>query len=258
MLLDFDDDGPGPVVVLLHGFPLDRTLWSFQRSSVGAIYRLITPDLRGHGHSAAPDGIYTVDDMADDVIETLDALQLDAPLVLGGLSMGGYIALSIAERYPERLKALMLLNTRAAADAPEVAAKRQEQANEIEATGRIEPFVEASLAKLFADSTRRDHPEIVRRTHAQMSRTPARAVMGTLRGLSTRPDRTEILPQIAVPTLVVAGLDDAVIPTAEARAMAAAIPNAHFVAVPHAGHLAPLENHQATDAAILGFLESTW
>lgn len=258
MLLDFDDDGPGPVVVLLHGFPLDRSMWSFQRSSVGSIYRLITPDLRGHGNTAAPEGVYHVDAMADDVVETLDALQIDGPVALGGLSMGGYVALSIAERYPERLKALMLLNTRAAADTPEEAAKRREHADQIEASGDVEPFVAASLGRIFAEATPKAHPEVVRRTHAHMSRTTARAVAGTLRGLAARPDRTASLAKIAVPTLVVAGLEDQVVPTAEARAMAAAIPDAHFVAVPHAGHLSPLENHQAVDAAILGFLESLW
>ncbi len=258
MLLDFDDDGPGPVVVLLHGFPMDRTMWSFQRSSVGSIYRLITPDLRGHGRSAAPDGVYMVDAMADDVIETLDALQLTEPIHLGGLSMGGYIALSIAQRYPERLKALMLINTRAAADAPEAAAKREEQAREIEASGTTEPIIAAMLPKLFAESTVQTHPELVKRLHTHMSHTPPRAVVGTLRGLAARPDRTALLPRITIPTLVIAGLEDAVVPIAEARAMAAAIPQSHFVAVPHAGHLAPLENHQATDAAILGFLESLW
>ncbi len=258
MLLDFDDDGPGPVVVLLHGFPLDRSIWAHQRASVGAIYRLITPDLRGHGRSAAPEGVYTIDAMADDVIETLDALQLTEPLILGGLSMGGYIALSIAERYPERLKGLILLNTRAAADTPEGAAKREEQAREIEGSGDVEPLVAAALPKLFAEATARDHPEVVRRLHAHMSRTPARAVVGALRGLATRPDRTAFLPKIAVPTLVIAGLEDAIVPIAEAREMAAAIPGSHLVAVPHAGHLTPLENHQATDAAILGFLESLW
>src|SRR4051794_36023815 len=98
MRLDFDDDGPGPVVVLLHGFPFDRSMWAHQRSSVGAIYRVIAPDLRGHGTSAAPEGIYPIDVMADDVIETLDTLQLTGPLVFGGLSMGGYVALSIAVR----------------------------------------------------------------------------------------------------------------------------------------------------------------
>ena len=258
MLLDFDDDGPGPVVVLLHGFPLDRSMWTHQRASIGSIYRLITPDLRGHGRSAAPDGVYSVDEMADDVIETLDALQLTEPVVLGGLSMGGYIALSIAERYPERLKGLMLINTRAAGDDPEAARKREEQANAIEASGDIEPLVVASLGKLFAEATTQAHPEVVRRLHSHMSHTPARAVVGALRGLATRPDRTGFLPGIAIPTLVVAGLEDAIVPIAEARAMAAAIPGSHFVAVPHAGHLAPLENHQATDAAILGFLESLW
>ncbi len=258
MLLDFDDDGPGPVVVLLHGFPMDRTMWAFQRSSIGSIYRLITPDLRGHGHSAAPDGIYSVDAMADDVIETLDALQLTEPIHLGGLSMGGYIALSIARRYPDRLKALMLINTRAAGDSPEAAGKRREQADGIEASGTTEPAIAAMLPKLFAESTARDHPELVKRLHTHMSHTPARAVVGTLRGLAARPDRTEFLPQITIPTLVIAGIEDAVVPIAEARAMAAAIPDAHFVAVPHAGHMSPLENHQAVDAAILGFLESLW
>ena len=258
MLLPFDDDGPGPVVVLLHGFPLDRTMWSFQRSSVGSIYRLITPDLRGHGHCAAPDGDYSVDAMADDVIETLDALQLAEPLVLGGLSMGGYVALSIAERYPDRLKALMLLNTRASGDSPETAANRREQARTVEASGDTEPVVAAMLPKLFVPSTFEAHPELITRTHHQMSRTPARALVGTLRGLAGRPDRTAFLPKISVPTLVVASLEDAIVPTAEAREMAAAIPRSHFIAIPHAGHMAPLENHQAVDAAILGFLESLW
>ncbi len=258
MLLAFDDDGPGPVVVLLHGFPMDRTMWSFQRSSVGAIYRLITPDLRGHGHSAAPDGVYAIDDMADDVIETLDALQLTEPVALGGLSMGGYVALSIAERYPERLKALLLLNTRATADSPEAAGKRQEQADQIEATGTIEPVIAAMLLKLFAESTVEGHPDLVKRLHSQMSRTPARAVVGALRGMATRPDRSAFLSQITIPTLVIAGLADAIVPIADARAMAAAITQSHFIAIPHAGHLSPLENHQAVDAAILGFLESLW
>ena len=90
MLLAFDDVGPGPVVVLLHGFPLDRSMWEFQLAEVGSIYRVIAPDLRGSGSTAAPDGIYTVDLMADDVIDTLDALELDDPVVIGGLSMGGY------------------------------------------------------------------------------------------------------------------------------------------------------------------------
>jgi pimeloyl-ACP methyl ester carboxylesterase len=135
MLLAFDDVGPGPVVVLIHGFPFDRSMWSHQRSSVGSIYRVILPDLRGHGTSAAPEGIYTVDEMADDVLELLDALQIAEPVVIGGLSMGGYVALSIAARHPERLKALMLINTRASADTSETARVREDLARQVESSG---------------------------------------------------------------------------------------------------------------------------
>ncbi len=258
MILAFDDDGPGPVVVLLHGFPLDRSMWAHQRSSVGALYRVISPDLRGHGESAAPDGIYPVDAMADDVIETLDALQLDGPLVVGGLSMGGYVALSIALRHPDRVRALMLMNTRSAADSPEAARAREEQAGQVEASGDVEPVVARMLPDLFARSTFEAHPELVARVHHQMARTPARAVAGTLRGLAIRPDRTVDLPRIAVPTLVIAGAEDRLIPVEESERLARGIPKARLVTIPDAGHLAPLENHEPTDAAILEFLKSLW
>lgn len=258
MLLAFDDVGPGPVVVLIHGFPLDRTMWSFQRSSIGSIYRLILPDLRGHGTSAAPDGIYTVDEMADDVLELLDALQITEPVVIGGLSMGGYIALSIAARHPARLKALMLLNTRAKADSPEAARVREELAAQVDASGDTRNVVAAMLPKIFSRNTFEHHPEVVARMHDHMARTPARAISGTLRGLAIRPDRTDDLPGIGVPTLVLAGAEDALIPVEESEAMAGAIPKSKLVIIPGAGHMAPLENHQATDAAILEFLKSLW
>jgi 3-oxoadipate enol-lactonase len=258
MLLAFDDIGPGPVVVLIHGFPFDRTMWSHQRSSVGSIYRLILPDLRGHGTSAAPDGIYTVDEMADDVLELLDGLQISGPVVLGGLSMGGYVALSIAARHPERLKALMLINTRASADSPEAAKVREELARRVETSGDAEPVVAVMLPKVFAKTTFERHPELVARMHARMARTPARAIAGTLRGLAIRPDRTNDLPGIKVPTLVLAGQFDALIPLEESESMARRIPGAKLVVIPEAGHMAPVENHQATDTAILEFLQSFW
>lgn len=258
MLLSFDDDGPGPVVVLLHGFPLDRSMWSHQLASVGSIYRVIVPDLRGHGTTAAPDGIYTIDAMADDVIETLDALQLTAPLVVGGLSMGGYVALSLAERYPERLRALMLMNTRASADTPEAAAARLETAAEVERTGDVEPVVAKMLPKLFAPNTFRRHPEVVARMHARMSRMTARAVAGSLRGMVARPDRSALLPRIAVPTLVLAGAEDQVIPAEESEKMAGALPKGRLITIPDSGHLSPVENHPAVDAAILDFLQTLW
>ena len=258
MRLAFDDVGPGPVIVLIHGFPLDRSMWIHQRSSVGSIYRVILPDLRGHGTSAAPEGLYEVDAMADDVLELLDGLQIAEPVVVGGLSMGGYIALSIAARHPDRLKALMLMNTRPSADTPEAASARKSLASRVEASGEVTEAVEAMLPKLFSKNTFEHQPGLVARMHDLMARTPARAIAGTLRGLAIRPDRIADLAGIEVPTLVLAGAEDAVIPVEEAETMARLIPGAKLVIIPESGHLSPLENPSATDAAILGFLQGLW
>lgn len=256
MLLNYSDDGPGPVVVLLHGFPLDLSMWDAQRETIGSMYRVITPDLRGHGRTAAPDGIYPVDDMADDVIELLDALKISEPVVLGGLSMGGYIALSIAVRYPKRLRGLMLMDTRASADSPEAARIREELAREVEETESAGPVVASMLPKLFGPAGTARRPELVGQMREVMERTVPRAVAGTLRGLAARPDRTADLSRITLPTLVMTGSDDAMIPIEESRAMSSAIPNAELVIIPDSGHLAPVENPAPANAAILRFLSS--
>lgn len=257
MLLYVDDAGPGPVVVLLHGFPLDHTVWEYQRGTIGSEYRILAPDLRGHGRSVAPDGpLYTIDGMADDVIETLDALGIDGPVVLGGLSMGGYVALSMADRFPTRLRALMLFDTRAGADTDETRRVREDLAREVEAAGSAEPVVQAMLPRLFGTATRSRRPDLVARIGEQMLRTPARAVAATLRGLAERPDRTAILPSLRMPALVIAGADDVVTPPESAQALAAALPNARYVEIADAGHLAPLENPAPVNLAILEFLRA--
>src|SRR5262249_4507076 len=105
MRLAHTDHGPGPAVILLHGFPLSRNMWEPQVSVIGLSYRVIAPDLRGHGESPAPDGVYSMDEMADDVIELIETLHISEPVVVGGLSLGGYVALSMVLRYPERIRA---------------------------------------------------------------------------------------------------------------------------------------------------------
>ncbi len=255
MLLNFDDEGPGPVVVLLHGFPLDNTMWEFQKETVGSEYRIIAPDLRGHGQTAAPEGIYSVDAMADDVLETIDDLGITEPFVLGGLSMGGYVALSIATRFPGRIRALMLMDTRAGADSADTARVREDLAREVEQSGDVAPVVSSMLPKLFSPATRKNRPELIARINERMSKTPALGIVGTLRGLAVRPDRTTDLGRITVPTLVLVGNDDQITPPGEAQAMARVLPNATLVEIPDAGHLAPLENPAASNAAILKFLD---
>lgn len=255
MLLHHSDDGPGPVVVLLHGFPLDHTMWNAQRGRIGSVYRLICPDLRGHGQTPAPDGVYEVDAMADDVLETLDHLGVTGPVVLGGLSMGGYVALSIAARFPERIRGLLLLNTRSAADTPETARIREGLAQIIESTGQTDQVVGTMLPKLLAPGTAETRPDLYAELGRVMKATSPRAIVGCLRGLAIRPDRTPDLPSITVPTLVLAGDRDQLIPLEESERMAKALPHGHLSVIQGAGHLAPLEQPEPTNAALLEFLE---
>jgi pimeloyl-ACP methyl ester carboxylesterase len=229
-------------------------MWTEQLSAVGSIYRVIAPDLRGHGESPAPAGTYTMDEMADDVVELLDALHIDVPIVLGGLSMGGYVALSLVARYPQRVRALMLLDTRAGADTPEAAQNREATARAVLDAGSASTVVAAMVPKLFCKKTLQERPERVESLRAVMERTTARGTAGALRGMAIRPDRRSDLARISVPTLVVVGQDDAITPPAEAEAMAGAIRKARLEVIPDAGHLAPYENYAAVNQVMLEFL----
>jgi len=231
-------------------------MWEPQVSGIVSIYRVIAPDLRGHGDSPAPEGVYTIDEMADDVIELLDTLHLDVPVVVGGLSMGGYVALSMAVRYPLRIRALMLMDTRAGADTPEAAQQREELAQAVLGAGNPGPVVEAMIPRLFTRVTLEEHPERVEPMRTVMQHNTARGVAGALRGMAIRPDRRGDLATIRVPTLVVVGEEDVITPPTEVQALADAIANARLEVIPEAGHLAPYENPTVANAVILRFLEN--
>ena len=186
---------PGPVVVLLHGFPLSRAMWDEQLAGIGSIYRVIAPDLRGFGESPVPEGVYTMDAMADDVVELLETLEIMGPVVVGGLSMGGYVALSLAARYPTRVQALMLMDTRAGADTPEAAQGREATAKAVLAADSVAPVVDAMLPRLFSKLTLEQHPERVEPMKAVMEQTAPQGVAGALRGMASRPDRRGDLAQ---------------------------------------------------------------
>jgi len=256
MRLAYSDDGPGPAVVLLHGFPLSRAMWVEQLSGIGSIYRGSAPDLRGHGESPAPEGVYTMDEMADDVVELLDSLSISQPIVLGGLSMGGYVALSLMVRYPDRVRGLMLFDTRAGADTPEAAQNREASARAVLAKDSAKDVVDGMIPKLFDPITLAQRPERVEPLRAVMESNTPRGIAGALRGMAIRPDGRADLPGIQVPTLVLVGEHDLITPPAEAKALAAAIPNAQLEVIPESGHMAPYENPAAANAVILRFLKS--
>jgi len=254
MKLAFSDTRHAPTLVLLHGFPLSREMWVEQLASIGSLYRVIAPDLRGHGQSESPDGAYTMEEMADDVVELLDRLEVKQPVVLGGLSMGGYVALALVLRHPQRVRGLILCDTRAAADTPEAAKGREETARNVlrEGTGRW--MIETMVPRLFGKTTREKHPQRVEAMLALMERTSPRGIAGALRGMAIRTDRRGDLQRITVPTLVLVGEDDVISPPAEARELAGSIPHARLEIIPAAGHLAPYENPEAANDAIVRFL----
>ena len=169
MDLAYSDEGPGPVVVLLHGFPLSKAMWDEQLAGIGSIYRVIAPDLRGFGESPVPEGVYTMDAMADDVVELLETLEIAGPVVVGGLSMGGYVALSLVARYPTRVKGLMLMDTRAGADTPEAAqGARGDRPGRDRRPTRDRQVVDAMMPRSFCKMTLEQRPERVEPMKAVM------------------------------------------------------------------------------------------
>lgn len=233
-----------PVVVLLHAFPLHAGMWEPQLEGLSDRCRVVAPDLLGFGGTDAPEdpGAYSVDRWADGVAALLDHLGLDG-VVLGGLSMGGYVTFAFLRRHRHRLAGLVLADTRPGPDTPEVAERRTAQARQIaeEGTRRL---IETLLEGLLGEHTRAHRPAVVESARRLMAN-PASGFVGALEAMKRRPDSTPDLPSIDVPTLVVVGNDDRASPPETAREMADAIPCASLAVIPHAGHLSNLEEPEA-------------
>jgi 3-oxoadipate enol-lactonase len=249
--LAWDEAGQqGHVVVLLHGYPFDRTMWRDQLVGVHG-HRLIALDLRGFGASERGEGPLTVESYADDVAALLDTLGHQRAVVVG-LSMGGYVALAFAERHRTRLAGLVLMDTKASPD-DEAGRKGRDQAiATITADGTSQPIA-TMMEKLFAEDTQ---AEVRERVLAMMQRATPAAMIAALGALRDRPDRRPLLPQLdGIPTLVIVGKDDRLTPPEVNREMAEAVPGADFVLVEGAGHLPPMERPQTVNEALQPFLD---
>ena len=247
------DIGRGLPVVLLHAFPLNRTMWEPQIAALFGECRCIVPDLRGFGNSPKS-GPYSMDRHADDVATLLDALQIEQA-VIGGLSMGGYIALALWRRHRSRIRALVLADTRAASDTPEGKQKRDELISLARAEG-AGAVAEKQITGLMGKSTREKQPELVDRIQALMAGESVDGIVGALEAMRGRPDSTGMLQEIDVPTLVVVGEEDVITPVKEARAMHQAIRGSRLEIIPEAGHLSNLERPAAFNAALSDFVGS--
>lgn len=251
--LNVYDEGAGHPLLFVHGFPLDHSMWRGQLAEFSRTHRVIAPDLRGFGQSGVTAGTVAMSQFADDLAAILEKLEVRTPVTLCGLSMGGYIAWPFIEQYPHLLHALVLCDTRAAADSPEGAAGRLKTANDVLAKG-AESLAAAMLPRLFSAATIQQSPDMVEETRRTIVQTDREGIAAALRGMAARPDRRDLLARIRCPVLVVVGREDQITPVDEMREMAAAIGGATFVEIPDAGHMAPLENPTTVNAALVNFL----
>ncbi|MEN6407666.1 MAG: alpha/beta fold hydrolase [Thermoguttaceae bacterium] len=248
------DRGEGTPVLLVHGFPLDHTMWNHQIDALASRYRVLAPDLRGFGRSPMFGGDRaTMAELADDLVGLLDARGVNDPVVLCGLSMGGYIALQFWQNHAKRLRALVLCDTRAAADSSDVAAGRRVAADRVLREG-VGSLVEGMTPRVFGASTQRLRPERIEPLRRVMLSSDPHAVAAAQRGMADRPDMRSRLGEIRCPALIVVGREDVSSPPAEMRTVADAIPGARYVEAPEAGHLSPWENPEAFNRALLEFL----
>lgn len=256
--LGFDEAGEGPVLLLVHGFPLDRTMWSAQLEGLSDIRRVVAVDLRGRGSSPDPaeapeeppdEPGWTMDTHADDLARLVDTLGAE-PIDLGGLSMGGYVAFAFLRRHPGKLRSLILMSTRAAADTPETKQVRERSAALAREKGTA-ALAETTLPRLTAPGPT---ATVRAKLEAMLLATPAATAAADLLAMRDRPDSTSDLASISVPTLVLHGEEDALIPLNNARAMAEAIPGASLALIPGAGHMAPVEDPAAANAYLRDFL----
>lgn len=257
-----DDVGEGVPLLLLHAFPLSRRMWQPQLAGLADSCRLLAPDLPGFGGSppwpagaGAAAAACRMEDMAAAAVARLDEAGVAAAVVCG-LSMGGYVALALYETFRERVRGLVLADTRAAADDEAGRGRRLDTARAVESGG---PPALAALAgslvpRLIAPRTGTARSELVAWLHREIAAAPPAGVAAAQRGMAERPDRTWLLPRIDVPTLVVVGEEDEITPPAESVILRDRIPGARLVTVAGAGHLSSLEQPEAWNAALREFL----
>lgn len=251
--LVYDDVGVGHAVVLIHGYPFNRSLWTEQIEALTSRFRVVTPDLRGFGESDSSEGPVTMNRMAQDVAELMDQLGIEQAVICG-LSMGGYVAMAFVKQFPSRVKALLLADTRAQADTEEGKQTRQQQAEKALSEG-MAGIADAMLPKLLTPDTVSKRPEVVKRVRDMMLRTKPQGAASALLGMAERDDQSEFISTIRVPTMIVVGREDAITPLADSEKMQSKIAPSRLVVIENAGHVSNLEQTEQFNFALLRFLD---
>ena len=250
----YDVTGEGPPVVLLHPFPIHHEFWDPVARMLSSRYRLVVPDLRGHGESSLGNGPATMQKHAADIARVMDATGVDrAPLI--GVSIGGYAIFEFWRRFRDRVSSLVLCNTKAQADTPEARAVRLQVADDILQRG-TEQFFEGMAQKLMGETTRRSRPDLVEGALRMMRKMSAENVAGVQRGMADRPDSVPTLKTITVPTLIITSDEDMMTGLPEAELMKQHIPGSQMKVIAKAGHYSPWERPEEVGKLLRQFLDS--
>jgi pimeloyl-ACP methyl ester carboxylesterase len=256
-----EDAGTGPPIVLVHGFPLDHSMWSAQIADLQPHFRVIAPDLRGFGGSQLAEGDAELgvgmERYAADVMALLDWLEVGEPVVLAGLSMGGYVGWQAALGWPARLRGLVACDTRAVADSDEARAARFKMAEAAMQAGNSSPAL-AMIPKLLGAETLQQRPDVEDRVRAIIQRQSAEGVAAAQRGMARREDVRGRLDHITAHSLCIVGVEDEISPPAEMHEIARLLAKSgdddvRLAEIEHAGHLSPMENPAAVTEAIAEF-----
>lgn len=246
----YDDAGSGDAVVLLHGYPFNRSLWREQVEVLSQSHRVIAPDLRGHGESEVAPA--TMEAMARDA-EALMTILGVSQAVVGGLSMGGYVTLAFYRLFPQRVRALVLADTRASADTDEGKQTRAQQAEKALREG-MNAIADDMLPKLLSAQTLKDRPEIVDRVRQMITTTKPQGAAEAQKAMAARQDQIDLLSQIMVPTLILVGREDAITPVKDSELMHRAIEGSQLEIIDNAGHVSNLEQPERFNQALLNFV----
>ncbi len=252
--VNFLDVGAGPVVLLVHGFPLNHLMWRYQIKSLSMNHRVICPDLPGFGASPGSGQSLTLRQCVEGLIGLLDRLEIET-VSFCGLSMGGYIGWQFWKQYPDRLTNLIACNTRAGADNETMARARRVSAGAARENG-IGNLANEMIVKMFAPANLSNLAEAVELVREMISSTDPESVAQGQLAMAERPDATQWLAEIRVPTLFIAGQFDNITSTAEMQSNCELVPGAQICEIPQAGHLTPLENPQIFNEVVLAFLRS--